>query len=81
MGIRYKLYDDKGADDADVYTFPADTSITAGSKLVLCRKESFQFKVGVSDTLSLADEAGTIVDTTGVSGGIKKKEEKKKRTE
>ena len=63
-----------------MYTFPADTSITAGSKLVLCRKESFQFKVGVSDILSLADEAGTIVDTT-VSGGIIKKREPKKETE
>ena len=52
-----------------MYTFPAGSSLVAGAKLVLCRKDDFQFKVGGDDTITISDAADVVVDTTGVMLG------------
>lgn len=53
----------------DAYTFPEGSSLASGEKLVLCRKDTFEFKIGVEDTITLTDAAGVVIDSTGVMPG------------
>eukprot|EP00729_Bicosta_minor_P002337 gene2337-4630_t len=66
----FQLFDDNGAEGEDAYTFPEGSSLASGEKLVLCRKDTFQFKIGTDDTITLADGSGNVVDSTGVMPGL-----------
>lgn len=62
--LNYILSDDKGVDDDKAKTF-ASESITAGSFLLLCKDTDFEFGIGGDDTVSLHDDSGTVISTTG----------------
>ena len=68
----YKLADDKGVDDADVFTFPAETPPLRPKEtrvLVKGDPSSFAFGIGKSDTVTLFNAAGIEEDTTGPLDG------------
>lgn len=65
----YSLADDKGFTDvvggAKPYTFNAVT-ISAGQHLVVCRMSHFLFKIGGGDTVTLRNNMGTTIDSSGM---------------
>ena len=77
----YVLHDDKGPSDKGAHTFPAGTKIAAGGYIVVCRvkcsrgvrngvcqDEDFNgmiFTVGGDDTISLLDDKGSLLSTSG----------------
>ena len=64
----FVLHDDKGASDSDAFYFAANAVIAAGEYLGLCCKSSNgpQFKVGGDDTITLIDNTGTVLSTSGI---------------
>ena len=66
----YVLHDDKGPDDSKAFTFGAAITIAAGETLVLCKgaADSFEFKIGGDDTVTLLDASRGPVDTSGQLG-------------
>ena len=64
----FMLTDGNGREDDDALTFGSGVSIAANSKMVLCRKADFEFKIGGNDTVTLWDAAGAMVDTTTLDG-------------
>ena len=61
----YVLSDDHGPTDARAYHFPEGAAIDPGGFSVLCKDREFVFGIGGSDTVSLWDDRGEMVDTTG----------------
>ena len=64
----WTLHDDKGKTHEDAYVHKANhTSVTiaSGGFLVLCGEKDFKFGVGSDGTISLLDQDGTVIDTTG----------------
>jgi len=66
----YKLCDDKGCEHANAYVFPSETIITVGEYKLLCYNDTFVFGIGSSDTVTLNDPNGLVIDSSGVLGGI-----------
>jgi Lamin Tail Domain len=68
----FKLYDSDGPTAA--YTFPAtNTSVLQPNEIrLLCRQNgtSFNYGIGGTDTITLADASGTVISTTGVLLGL-----------
>lgn len=69
----YTLYDDKGPGDDSVMTLSQTSgslsNLAAGEYKVLCKGIDFSFGIGSKDTITLADENGNIVSTTGAMSG------------
>lgn len=65
----YQLADDKGFGDTDAYTFPEGSTVAGSGFVVLCGKATFQFGIGGTDTVSLQDASGLLVDETMLEGG------------
>ena len=63
------LHDDKGVNDEDAYKFGPTHSIGPSEYLLLCRRSSFEFGIGSSDTVSLTSNIGDLVATTGELSG------------
>ena len=65
----YVLHDDKGPSDKGAHTFPAGSKIAAGGYIVLCYDKTgsngVKFKVGGDDTVSLLDDKGSLLSTSG----------------
>ena len=63
------LHDDKGSNKKDAYKFGPTHSIGPSEYLLLCGKSSFKFGIGSSDTVSLTNNIGHLVATTGELSG------------
>ena len=61
----YILSDDGGPTDSDAFHFPVGDAIDPGGFRVLCKIREFVYGIGGSDTVSLWDDRGKMVDTTG----------------
>jgi uncharacterized protein YjiK len=61
----YVLSDDGGPTDARAYHFPEGDAVDPGGFRVLCKNREFVYGIGGSDTVSLWDDRGDMVDTTG----------------
>jgi len=66
----YLLFDDKGPFDSRAYSFGADASIPAEGYLLLCCNGDGlagpAFKIGGDDTITLRDNTGVTVDSSGI---------------
>ena len=68
----YFLSDDGGPNDSHSYRFPDGDGIDPGGFRVLCKHREFVYGIGGDDTVSLWDDKGEMVDTTGrlSKGGV-----------
>ena len=60
----YMLTDSKGREDDDAFSFAAGSVIAGGAELVMCKdvSDSFLFKIGGDDIVTLWDAVGKVVD-------------------
>lgn len=70
----WKLCDSDGCSDSDAYTFTSGTTLPIAGYLAVCHlqpvNQTIRRWIGKNDTITLYDNTGSAIDTSGALGGL-----------